>query len=48
MRRRRRGRQRRFTAGTATKPILMATKIETAAKPSHTIQRGGHLLLHMA
>ena len=37
----RRGRQRRFTAGTATKPILMATKIETTAKPSHTINIAG-------
>ena len=41
----RRGRQRRFGAGPATKPILMATRIEMPANPGHTIQHCRQLLL---
>jgi len=45
----RRGRQRRFGAGAAMKPILMATRapIRMPANPGHTIQHFRYLLLHM-
>jgi hypothetical protein len=41
----RRGRQRRFGAGAATKPVLTATRIETPADHDHPIQYCRHLLL---
>ena len=39
------GRQRRFGAGPATKPILMATRIEMPANPGHTIQHCAEIML---